>query len=88
MCLCNMNLSCIDMSSQHLGTRAGKHLNLGDSHKNVIKDHLRSCSQCYSEVCNVTSFKILRKYFTDYDTKIHEALLIKKLRPHLNKQLY
>ena len=68
------------MSTQHLGTRAGEHLNLDDSHKNAIKDHLRSYRQCCSGVCNVTSFKILRKCNTDYHTKIHDALLIKKTK--------
>ena len=76
------------MSTWHLGTRAGEHLNLDDSRKNAIKDHLRSCRQCCNGVCNVTSFKLSRKCNTDYDTKIHEALQIKKLRPQLNKQLH
>ena len=34
------------------------------------------------------SFKILKKCVTEYDAKIQEALLIKKLNPKLNKQLY
>ena len=75
------------MSTWHLGSRAGEYLNLDDLHKSAIKNHLRSCRQCCYGVCNVTSFKILRKCNTDYDTKIHETLLIKKLRPQLNKQL-
>ena len=37
---------------------------------------------------NVISFKILQEYYTDYDTKIYEAALIKKKqRPQPNKQL-
>ena len=76
------------MSTRHLGTRAGEHLNLDDSYKSAIKDHLRSCRQCCNGICNVISFKISRKCYTDYDTKIHEALLIKKTTPQLNKQLY
>ena len=88
-CSCDTNLSYIGMFTRHLGTRAREHLNLDDSHKSATKDHLRSCRQCCNGVCNVTSIKIfLRKCTTDYDTKIHEALLIKKLRPQLNKKLY
>ena len=34
------------------------------------------------------SFKVLKKCVTKYDTKIQEALLIKKLNPKLNKQIY
>ena len=29
------------MSTRHLGTRAGEHLNSDDLHKSAIKDHLR-----------------------------------------------
>ena len=68
-CSCDTNLSFIGMSMRHLGTRAGEHLNVDDSHKSAIKDHLRSCRQCCNGVCNVTSFKILRKCNIDYDTK-------------------
>ena len=67
-CSCDTNLSFIGMSMRHWWTRVVEHLNSDDSHKSAIKDHLRSCYQCYNGVCNVTSFKILRKYHTDYDT--------------------
>ena len=79
-CSCDTNLSYIGMFTRHLGTRAGEHLNLADSRKSAIKDHIRSCHHCCSEISNITSFKILRKCNTDYDTKIHEALLIKKTK--------
>jgi len=36
----------------------------------------------------LTNFKVLRKCSSEFDTKINEALLIKKLNPSLNKQLY
>ena len=76
-CSCNTNVSYIGMYTRHLATRAGDHLNLDDSHISAIKRHLRSCRQCCNGLYNVTSFKILRKCNTDYDTKIHKALLIK-----------
>ena len=88
-CSRDMNLLYIGMTTRHLGTRAGEHLNLDDSHKSVIKDHLRSCRQYCNGACNVTSFKILRKCNTDYDRKIHEDLLTKKTKTTtINKQLY
>ena len=37
---------------------------------------------------SVESFKVLKKCVTAYDTKNQEALLIEKLNPKLNKQLY
>ena len=33
-------------------------------------------------------FSVIKKCSSDYDCKIHEALLIKKHQPKLNKQLY
>ena len=49
-CSCDTNLSYIGMTTQHLGTRTGEHLNLDDSHKNAMKDHLRYCRQCCNGV--------------------------------------
>ena len=66
------------MSTRHLWIKADERLNLDDSRKSVIRDHLRSRHQSCNRLCSVTSFKVLRKGRTDYDTKIHEALLIKK----------
>ena len=33
-------------------------------------------------------FSVIKKCSSDYDSKVHEALLIKKHQPKLNKQLY
>ena len=33
-------------------------------------------------------FSVIKKCSSDYDSKIHEALIIKKHQPKLNKQLY
>ena len=37
---------------------------------------------------SVESFKVFKKCVIEYDTKIQKALLIKKLNPNLNKQVY
>ena len=77
------------MTSRHLITRAREHLDLGDVHtKSAIKDHLYNCNSCSLNKNSVNSFRILRQCHNDYDAKIHEALLIKRLKPELNKQLY
>ena len=77
------------LSFRHLGTRARKRLNLADINtKSVIKDHLYDCDKCSSTIHSVESFKVIKKCVTEYDAKIQEALLIKKLNPKLNKQLY
>ena len=75
------------MSLRHLSTRAKEHLNLADRRKSAIKDHLYSCDICSNNL-DMDSFTILKKCNSEYETKIHEALLIKKRGPKLNKQVY
>jgi len=81
-------LAYIGKSKRHLERRAGEHLTLDDSHKSAIKDHLRFCATCAEKQVSSASIRILKKCRTDFDAKIQEALLIKKLNPKLNKQLY
>jgi len=51
------------------------------------KNHLFCCDVfCKPDYLN--SFKILRKCLSEFNAKIHEALLIKKHNPQLNKKLY
>ena len=45
-CLCDTNLIYIGMSSRHLIIGVKEHLNLADSRKSAIKDHVLSCPTC------------------------------------------
>ena len=65
-----------------------EHLSLADSRKNAIKDHILSCPICSNLQYNINSFTILRKCNSDYEAKLHEALLLKRDSPSLNKQCY
>ena len=87
-CSCDTNLIYIGMSSRYLIARVKEHINLADSRKSAIKDHILSCPTCSNLQYNINSFTILRKCNTDYEAKIHEALLIKRHSPSLNKQCY
>ena len=84
-CLCDTNLTYIGMS---LITRVKEHLNLADSRKSAIKDHMLSCPICSNLQYNINSFTILKKCNLDYEAKIHEALLIKPHTPSINKLCY
>ena len=53
-----------------------------------IKEHIRKCSLCKTQPNNMKQFEIIRKCQTSYEAKIHEALVIKRSNPVLNKQLY
>ena len=85
---CDTNLTYIGMSSRHLITRVKEHLNLAYSRKSAIKDHILSCPTSSNLQYNINSFTILKKCNSGYEAKIHEALLIKRHSPSLNKQCY
>ena len=76
------------MTTRHLDARACEHLVLAGLRKSAIKDHIRACATCHEEKYTVNSFQISKRCHTEYETKIQEALLIKKLNPKLIKQLY
>ena len=86
-CSCDTNLAYVGMTTRHLAARASEHLVLAGPHKSAIKDHIRACATGREEKYTVNSFQILKRCHTEYETKIQEALLIKKLNPKSNKQL-
>ena len=59
-CPCAMGLTYLGMSSRHLVTRAKEHLDLNQSQKNAIKDHIFDCVKCSNSSHSLASFKILR----------------------------
>ena len=89
-CPCDAGLTYIGKSTRHVITRAKEHLNLGSSVKSKIKDHIIECNLCNKKDMDslIHRFSVIKKCSSDYDCKIHEALLIKKHQLKLNKQLY
>ena len=89
-CPCDAGLTYIGKSTRHVITRAKEHLNLGSSVKSKIKDHIIECNLCNKKDMDglIHRFSIIKKCSSDYDCKIHKALIIKKHQPKLNKQLY
>ena len=83
-----VNVTYIGTSARHLSIRAGEHLHVSRSGKSAIKEHTRKCSSCKTQPNNMKQFEIIRKCQTTYEAKIHEALVIKRSNPGLNKQLY
>ena len=65
-----------------------EHLNFNSQTPSAITQHLMSCDNCGNYGHNFNSFKIIRKCASEFQTKIHEALLIRKRNPGLNRQLY
>ena len=51
-----------------------------------VKEHIMSCDICANSKFNINSFKIIKKCNSNFETKIHEVLRIKKHNPALNRQ--
>ena len=75
-CSCDTNMSYIGMTTRHLGTRIQEHLQVKG--KSAIQDHIDDCQFCNQAYINIDNFKVIRTCNTEYNTKIQEALLIKK----------
>ena len=83
-----MNLTYYGMSTRHLITRVREHLDFNSIQRSAIKDHILSCDICLDVQHGIKSFTVIKKCQSKFHTKIHEALLIKKDTPKLNRQLY
>ena len=86
-----MSAGCRDVlhckTKWHFDIRVREHLNLDADKPTAVADHIRKCTGCQSGNLK-QNFEIVRKCNSDYDSQIQEALLIQKLKPKLNKQLF
>ena len=73
----------VGYTNRMLRERVSEHLRPGTA----IHDHISVCDPCQKHGVTVENFKILKKCRNKNDTAIHEALLIKKLNPVLNRNL-
>ena len=84
----HVRVTYIGMSTRHLRTRARGHLDFNSQVSSAIKNHIMYCYVCSSVKLNLNSFKMIKKFKSEFHTKIHEALFIKKHSPGLNRQPY
>ena len=85
-CLGDQDVSYIGMTIRTLSERVKEHFKAKQD--SAIQDHIATCQTCNKENTSINDFTIIRKCRTDFDTKIHEALLIKKHNPSLNRQMH
>ena len=85
-CSCDADLSYIGMTTHHLSVRIREHLH--SKVRSAVGKHIDNCHVCKEKTVGVNDFKIMRVCSSEYNTKIQEALLIKKCNPKLNSQLY
>ena len=86
-CSCDANDTHIGMTTRHTDTKVKERLHSQNT-KLAIHDHIKDCKTCLETEYDLNNFQILRQCTTKYETKIQEALLIKKHNPKLNAQLY
>ena len=87
-CLSDSDSYYIGKTKRHLATRAKEHTTPKESTQSEIKNHLFRCDVCKNGDHTVDNFQVMKQCRNDYSAKIHEALLLKKLRPKINKQKY
>ena len=59
-CPCDTGLTYLGMSFRHLVTRTKEHLDLNQSRKSAIKEHILDCVKCSNSSHSLASFKMLR----------------------------
>ena len=74
------------MTTRHLSVRVREHLH--SKVRSAVMKHIDNCHVCKQKPVGINDFKIMRACSTEYNTKIHEALLAKKCNPKLKSQLY
>ena len=87
-CLCDMHLTYYGLSTRQLITRVEEYLDFNSIPRSAIKVHILSCDICLDVQHGLKSFTVTKKCQSEFHTKIHEALLIKKDTSKLNRQLY
>ena len=89
-CSCDVNVTYVGYSAWHFITRAKEHISDCKLNKSANKNHIINCNSCRDEnpKFQLERFSIMQKCNSAYEVKIHEALLIKKQNPTINKQTY
>ena len=82
--LCDTEISNIGETKRQLVTRVKEHIDPKQKNSAILQ-HLQGCVTCRS--ASIDNFTVLRKC-NRFDVEIHEAFLIRKLKPSLNKKLY
>jgi hypothetical protein len=88
-CLHDAGETYIGKTKRHLITRVEEHLAFNKPEiKSSIKEHVINCDTCQSCKLGIHNFEILKICKNDFEAQIHEALLVRKVKPSLNVQLF
>jgi len=64
------------MITRHLGIKIQEHLHSKNSNS-AIRDHIELYRSCQEKQLDINNFEVIRKFKSEYKTKIQEALLLK-----------
>ena len=85
--MCDTNITYIGKTKRHIVVRSLEHLLFEKTEpKSEIKTHINGCEICKN--AKFEDFEIVKKCNSDMESKINEAILIKKETPILNKNLF
>ena len=65
-----------------------EHLALKRKQLTAVGKHIKGCVACQQAELSIKDFQIVKKCRTEFDTKIFEALYIKKFNPTINRQMF
>ena len=82
-CSSDSSIDYIGYTKRNLLERVKDHLR-GNT---AVSDHVSTCSGCSTNGVSINNFEILKRCRSEYDTKVYEAMLIKRKDPALNRQL-
>ena len=86
-CQNDSGISYIGETKRHFMTRVKEHLDINKTTKSEVKTHIKSCLYC-REHAKCDSFQVIKKCQNNFNALVHEALLIRRHNPKLNKQLF
>ena len=85
-CLRDVNLAYIGETTRPLQIRVDEHLSKKST--TAVGKHIKGCDVCKNGSLTLKDFEVLKRCSTNGETRIHEALLIRKESPQMNKQLH
>ena len=86
-CFRDENITYIGETTRPLKVRVDEHL-AARNNKSAVGSHITRCDTCKRSKPDLNSFHIMKRCRTNGETRIMEALLIRRHAPKLNKQMF
>jgi hypothetical protein len=86
-CFRDENITYIGETTRPLEIRVEEHMP-EEKQKTAVGKHIAKCDSCRARTLALSDFRVLKKCRTNGETRIMEALLIKRKAPVINRQLH